>query len=270
MSTPQSCRIHPTAILSPETELGEGVEIGPYVVTEGKVKIGPQCVIKPHVYLVGNLTLGRGNVVGAGSVLGEKPQHLRYNNEATSVEIGDNNIFREHVTVHRATTHSWVTRIGNHNFFMAASHVAHDCVVGNRCIFANGALLGGHCQLADNVIISGNAAVHQFLRIGRLALLSGCSATTKDIPPFIIQQEHDTVVGVNVVGMRRAGMNSEQINGVRRAFRLLFREGLTLPVAIQHIETEVGHIDTVQEMLTFLKACPRGINAMRSRGRAAA
>jgi UDP-N-acetylglucosamine acyltransferase len=215
------------------------------------------------------LSLGPGNLVSSGCVLGERPQHVRYNDEPTSVEIGAHNVFREHVTVHRGTTQSWVTRIGNANFFMAHSHVAHDCRIGDRCILANGALLGGHCTLGDNAYLSGNCAVHQFVRIGRLALLSGCSATTKDIPPFVIQQNIDTVVGVNVVGMRRAGLRNDQINAVREAFRILFRDGLVLPAALAKLERELGSVDVVAEMIAFLRDCPRGINPMRARSRGA-
>jgi UDP-N-acetylglucosamine acyltransferase len=265
-----SARIHPTAVISPEAEVAEDVVIGPYTVIEGRVRLGAGCVLRPYVHLCGPLTMGRGNIVYSGAVLGERPQHLKYNDEPTSVEIGDHNVFREHVTVHRGTTHSWITRIGSDNFLMAHSHVAHDCQVGNRCIFANGALLGGHCQLANQVYLSGHSAVHQFVRIGRLAMLSGCSASTKDIPPFIVQQNIDTVVGVNVIGMRRAGMTTEQIDAVRLAFRLLFREGMPLSVAVTRIEEELGDIDAVNEMLTFIRQCHRGINPMRSRGREAA
>ena len=173
--------------------------------------------------------MGCHNQVYSHAVLGEQPQHIKYAGEATRVEIGDNNIFREGVTVHRGTTATWTTRIGSHNFFMANSHVAHDCVVGNHCLLANGSLLGGHCVMEDNVFLSGNAALHQFVRAGRLSLLSGCSGTTKDIPPFIIQQNINVVVGVNVVGMRRAGIPVANIDGVRRAFRLLYREGFAVP-----------------------------------------
>jgi UDP-N-acetylglucosamine acyltransferase len=270
MPNAPSTRIHPTAIIAPEAELAPDVEVAPYVVIEGRVRIGPGCVLRPHVHLCGPLTLGKGNFVGTGTVLGERPQHLKYQDEPTAVEIGDHNVFREHVTVHRGTTQSWVTRIGSHNFFMAGSHIAHDCQVGNRCILANGALVGGHCILEDNVYLSGNCAVHQFVRIGRLALLSGCSTTTKDMPPFLMQQYVNTVVGVNVVGMRRAGMTAVQINGVRQAFRLLFRERLILPAALQRIEHEVGHIDAVAELVAFIRGCHRGINAMRDRRRSEA
>lgn len=270
MSAGPSARIHPTAILSPETELADDVEVGPYVVIEGPVQIGPGCVLRPMVHLIGPLTLGERNLVCTGTVLGERPQHLKYNGEPTRLEVGDHNIFREHVTVHRGTTHSWTTHIGSNNMFMAGCHVAHDCRVGNRCILANGALLGGHCVLEDNVFLSGNCAVHQFVRVGRLALLSGCSGSTKDVPPFIIQQNIDTVVGVNVIGMRRAGMSNLQIDSVRQAFRILFREGLTLPGALERLEKQLGAIDVVQEMISFLRQSHRGINPIRDRGREAA
>jgi UDP-N-acetylglucosamine acyltransferase len=270
MPTAPSPRIHPSAVIAPEAELAEDVEVGAHVVIEGPVKIGPGCVLRPQVLLCGPLTMGSGNMVYSGAVLGERPQHVKYNGEPTRLEIGDGNVFREHVTVHRGTTHSWVTRIGNHNFFMAGSHVAHDCQIGNRCILANCALLAGHCVLADNVYLSGNSAVHQFVRIGRLALLSGCSGTTKDIPPFIIQQGIDTVVGVNVVGMRRAGLSNDKIDAVRTAFRILFRERLVLPAAIARLEQEMGHIDVIQEMIAFLRQSSRGINPIREGNRRAA
>jgi UDP-N-acetylglucosamine acyltransferase len=258
-----SARIHPTALVSPEADLADNVEVGPYAVVEGPVRLGPGCVLRPHVHLIGPLTVGRDNQLFTGAVLGECPQHIKYNGEPTSVEVGDGNVFREHVTVHRGTNHSWVTRIGSHNFFMANSHVAHDCAVGSHCILANGAVLGGHVTLADNVYLSGNAAVHQFVRIGRLALLSGVSATTKDIPPFCIQQRIDTVVGVNVVGMRRAGFSHAEIDAVRRAFHIIFREGLVIPNALARMEQELGAFAPVREMVAFIRESKRGICLMR-------
>jgi UDP-N-acetylglucosamine acyltransferase len=266
MPNAQSARIHPSAVVSPLAELADDVEVGPLVVIEGRVRLGPGCVLRPFAHLVGPLTMGRQNVVFSGAVIGERPQHLKYNNEETGVAIGDGNTFREHVTVHRATTQSWTTRIGNHNYFMANSHVAHDCQIGNHCILANGALLGGHCILADNVYLSGNSAVHQYVRIGRLALLSGVSASTKDIPPFFIQQEINTAFGVNVVGMRRAGLTGEQIDAVRRAFHILFREGMVIPNALTRIEEELGDIDVVAELVQFIRESPRGISGMRDTG----
>ncbi|MFN4257797.1 MAG: acyl-ACP--UDP-N-acetylglucosamine O-acyltransferase [Gemmataceae bacterium] len=265
MAISPSARIHPTAVISAEAEIGDDVDIGAYTVIEGQVRIGAGCVIRPQVFLCGPLTMGRQNQVYSGAVIGERPQHLRYNDEPTGVEIGNGNVIREHVTIHRAAVANGVTRLGDGNFLMAHCHVAHDCEIGNRCILANGALVAGHCVLQDYVYLSGNCAVHQFSRLGRLAFLGGCSGTSKDIPPFIMQQDSDCVSGINVVGMRRVGMSSEQINAVRRGFRILFREGLLLSSAIQRLESELGDVDVIQEMIAFLRECRRGINPMRQR-----
>ncbi len=265
MSGAQSCQIHPTAIVSPEAELGEGVVIGPMALVEGKVKIGAGCVIKGRAHLCGPLTLGCGNIVFSGAILGEQPQHLKFAGEPTSVLIGNHNTFRENVTIHRGTSVTGTTIVGDHNYLMAGSHVAHDCVVGNRCILANNALLGGHCVLGDNVFLSGNSAVHQFCRVGRLSLLSGCGTTSKDIPPFVIQHDFNVVVGVNVVGLRRAGFSSVQINGIRRAFHILFRDRLPLAQALIQAEAELGQIDTVRELIEFVRTAPRGVSLAKSR-----
>jgi UDP-N-acetylglucosamine acyltransferase len=262
MSIASTARIHPTALVAAEAELGHNVEVGAYSIIEGKVHIGPDCVIRPHAMLTGNVTMGRGNTVFSHAVLGESPQHLKYNNEPTSLEIGDGNTFREGVTISRGTVHSGVTRIGSHNYFMAYSHIGHDSVVGNQCIFANGALVAGHCIIGDGVYLSGNSAVHQFNRIGRLAMISGCSATTKDIPPFIVQQSINLVMGVNVVGMRRAGCTPAQIQAVRKAYKILFREGLMLSTAVAKLEHDLGAVDVIQEMITFIRGCAKGINSM--------
>jgi UDP-N-acetylglucosamine acyltransferase len=265
MPVSTSARIHPTAVVSPDAAIGDHVEIGAYAVIDGPVAIGPDCVIRPGAYLYGPLTMGRGNIVFSAAVLGEQPQHLKFGGEPTSLEIGEGNTFREHVTVHRGTTQTMKTVIGSNNYFMVNSHIAHDCVIGDRCILTNGALLAGHVHLDDCVIISGNSVVHQFSRLGRLAMLAGISATTKDIPPFIMQQGGDSVAGINLVGMKRAGMTREQIHAVREAFRILYREGLILPAAMAKLDKELGQVDVVQEMLNFLRGCTKGINPMRGR-----
>jgi UDP-N-acetylglucosamine acyltransferase len=208
---------------------------------------------------LGLVTLGRNNQIHSHAVLGDKPQHLKYQGEPTRLDIGDNNVIRENVTIHRGTTQSWATRVGNNNFLMAGSHIAHDCVIGNNCLLANGALVGGHCEVGDNAYLSGNSALHQFVRVGRLALLSGVSATTKDIPPFMIQQNINCVVGVNVIGMRRAGIPSASIDGVRRAFQILYRENLTVPQALPRIEADLGGSAEVAELVAFIRASSRGI-----------
>ncbi len=267
MSRAGTARIHPTAVVSPDVILGDNVEIGAFALIDGSVTVGDNCVIRPGAYLYGPLTMGEGNTVHTGAILGDAPQHLKYKGERTSVNIGDNNIFRENVTIHRGTTHSFKTVIGDNNFLMVGAHVAHDCVIGNRCILTNGSMIAGHCVLEDNVIISGNAAVHQFVRVGRLALLSGLSGSTKDIPPFIIQQGIDTTSGVNVIGMRRAGMSHDQINAIKDAFRILYREGLPLPAAIAKLEHRIGGSDVVREMINFLQGSHKGVCPMRSRFR---
>jgi UDP-N-acetylglucosamine acyltransferase len=248
MSERSHCHIHPTAVVSAEAELSDGV-------------------IRPGAYLFGPLTMGCDNQVYSGAVLGDRPQHLRYHDEPTSVEIGDGNIFREGVTVHRGTAYSGRTVIGNNNFFMVNSHVAHDCVIGDRCLITNGALIAGHCVLEDNVILSGNSAIQQFVRVGRLAMLGGVSGATRDIPPFVVQQGIDTVSGVNVIGMRRAGFANEEINAVKIAFRVLYREGLPLPAALGKLERDLGRVDVVRSMIEFLQGCTKGISPMRSRFR---
>ena len=270
MPIAQSARVHPTAVVDPEADLGEDVQVGPFVVIEGPVRLGPGCVVRPYAHLIGPLTMGCHNTVFSGAVLGDQPQHVKYKGEPTWLEVGDHNVFREHVTVNRGTTQSWATRIGSHNFFMAHSHVAHDCSVGSHCILANGALLGGHCVLEDSVYLSGNSAVHQFVRVGRLALISGVSATSKDLPPFVMQQHINCVVGVNVVGMRRAGMATADVDAVRRAFHLVYRQELLLPEALRQVEQELGHVAAVAEMVRFIRASKRGISLSQTHGRLAA
>jgi len=265
MADLNSRHIHPTALVSSEAVLASDVQVGPHAIIEGKVEIGPGCVIRPFAYLRGSLTMGSRNVVFSGAVLGEDPQHLKYRNEPTSLEIGDGNVFREYVTVHRGTTATGTTQIGNGNFFMANSHVAHDCRIGNHCIFANGALVAGHCTIDDGVYLSGNCAVHQFVRMGRLSLLSGVSATTKDIPPFIIQQGINNVVGVNVVGMKRNDVDAEQIDGVRRAFNVLYRQGLPISEALARLEEQEGAFAAVKEFITFIRQSSRGITLFHER-----
>jgi UDP-N-acetylglucosamine acyltransferase len=256
--------IHPTAIISPDAQLPDDVRVGPFVVIDGPVQIGPGTIIHPQAHLIGPLTMGKNNEVGSGAVLGGAPQHLAYKGEPTEVAIGDGNIFREHTTVHRGMPAgtgpgTGITRIGNRNLFMAGSHAAHDCIVGNDCLFANGAALGGHVEVGDRALISGNSAVHQFCRVGRLALLSGASATSKDMPPFWVMQDVNGVRGVNTIGMRRAGMMATEIQAVRRAFSFIYADRLPIPAALLRMEAELGHIAAVREIVAFVRASKRGI-----------
>ena len=200
--------IHPTAVIDPEATIAPDVQIGPYAVIEGPVQIGPGCVIEAHACLCGPLVMGRDNFVGHGAVLGKGPQHKGYRGEPTGLEIGDDNIFREFVTIHRGTMQgNGVTMVGNRNMFMVGSHLGHDVRVGNGCTVVNNALVAGHVTLDDECILSGNTAVQQRVRVGRLAMLGGTGGTTKDIPPFILQQGYNCVTGLNIVGLRRAGFS---------------------------------------------------------------
>ncbi len=260
--------IHPTAVIDLEAELASDTQVGPYAVIEGAVRIGPGCIIESHACLNGPLTMGSDNFVGHGAVLGKSPQHKAYQGEPTGLRIGDGNVFREHVTVHRGTVQGdGETWIGNNNLFMIGSHIGHDCRVGNGCTLVNGAMVAGHVALGDGCILSGHAAVQQKVRVGRLAMLGGLGSTSKDIPPFVLQQGYNCVTGLNVVGLRRAGFSAETIAGLREAFRILYREGRTRGTALDRIEADLGTIPAVAEFVAFIRETTLGINPARSASR---
>jgi UDP-N-acetylglucosamine acyltransferase len=257
--------VHPTAIIDPAAELADDVVVGAYALVEGRVKVGPGCVVRPHAHLIGPLTLGANNDVGRGTILGERPQHLAIGGDGADVVIGDGNTFREYCSVHRGAGPGKVTRVGNNNYFMAGAHIAHDCTIGNKCILANNALVGGHAVIGDSAFLSGNTGVHQRMRVGRCAMLGGCSVTTRDLPPFTICQNVNLIHGVNVVGMRRAGFAPAEIDGVRRAFRMLYLQGDLLPVALAKIERQLGHLPAVDEFIRFVRTSPNGICSVTGR-----
>ena len=198
-------------------------------------------------------------------MLGKGPQHKAYGGQETTLVVGDSNVFREHVTVHRGTVEGGgSTQIGDRNLFMVGSHVGHDCRVANGCTLVNGALLAGHVMLEDACILSGHSAVQQRVRVGRLAMLGGLGSTTKDIPPFVLQQGYNCVTGLNVIGLRRAGVPSAGITALREAFRVLYKEGRTLRAALERIEGDFSHVPEVCEFLTFVRGSTLGINPARS------
>jgi UDP-N-acetylglucosamine acyltransferase len=211
------------------------------------------------------MSLGSDNLVGHGAVLGKSPQHRGYHGEPTVLRVGDRNVFREFVTIHRGTVQgNGATVIGDGNLFMVGSHLGHDCIVGNGCTLVNGALVAGHVVLHDACILSGHAAVQQRVRIGRLAMLGGLGSSSKDIPPFVLQQGYNYVSGLNVIGLRRAGMPTDTINALRDAFRILYKEGRTLRTALDMIEADLGHVPEVVEFLTFVSQSTLGINPGRT------
>jgi UDP-N-acetylglucosamine acyltransferase len=260
--------VHPTALVSPEAELAPDVQVGPYAIIEGPVRVGPGCVIEGHACLNGPLTMGANNFVGHGAVLGKSPQSRAYRGEPTHLRIGDGNTFREYVTVHRGTAEGGgETSIGDHNLLMINSHLGHDVRMGNRCTLVNNALVAGHVQLDDGCILSGQTAVQQRVRIGRLAMLGGMGATTKDVPPFVLQQGWNCVTGLNVIGMRRAGIAPAAIDAMRAAYRILFKEGRTLKASIERMEADLGDVAEVREFLEFLRTTRLGISPARDNDR---
>lgn len=234
------------------------MKVGPYAVIDEGVTMGADCVIGPHVYLTGQTTIGERNQFFAGCVIGEAPQDLKYKGAPTGVRIGSGNVFREHVTVHRSSELGTETVIGSDNFLMANSHVAHNCHIGDRCIFANGVLLGGHVSVDNGAFLSGNAVVHQFVRVGKLALLQGVSGISKDLPPYTIGCEINMLCGVNVVGMRRAGVTAADRLELKRLYRALFREGANLRAAVEAAQNEFRSAPA-QDLLKFIGASKRGV-----------
>lgn len=251
-------------MIHPKARLAEGVRAGPYTVVDGEVEIGPGCELGPHVYITGWTRIGAGNRFHAGAVIGDWPQDVRFRGGQTGVLIGDNNIFREHVTVHRSNDPEEPTRIGSNNLLMAHSHAGHNCQVGDHVILANGALLAGHVAVEDRAFISGNCMVHQFTRVGMLALMQGGSGISKDLPPFTIARGHNGMAGLNVVGLRRAGAGAEERLELRRLYHLLFRSGKRLAEGIAEAEAQAAS-NRGRALVRFLKSGRRGFCADVSR-----
>jgi len=250
--------IHPTAIIHPQATLDATVRIGPFAVIDAGVELGADCMVGPHAYLTGETKIGAGNRFHAGCVIGDAPQDLKYKGEPTRLRIGDGNVFREHVTIHRSTKPEAETTVGSHNFFMANSHVAHNCVVGDHVILANGVLLGGHAVVQDRAFISGNCLVHQFTRVGTLALMQGGAAVSQDLPPFTIALRDNEICGLNAVGLRRAGFTAEQRLELKRLYHLLFRSRMNLREA-QMSARENFSSAPAKVLLDFIAAAKRGV-----------
>jgi len=255
--------IHPTAIISPRSEIHASVEIAPYVVIDANVRIGAGSVIGLHAHLTGWTTIGENCRVHSGAVIGNEPQDVKYDGSRTFCEIGPDCVIREHVTIHRGTTPESTTRIGARCFLLAGSHVAHNCAVGDDVTLINNALLAGHVTLGDQVTFGGQAAAHQFTRIGRLVMLAGDASVSKDVPPFALTDRDGRVAGLNRVGMRRAGMSREELADVREAYRRLYGSGRCTPDAVSEgVTTDAGRI--VAEFVT--QPSKRGLTGRSRRG----
>jgi UDP-N-acetylglucosamine acyltransferase len=252
--------IHPTAIVDPSAQLGAGTVVGPYCVIEAGVSLGENCWLQHHVTLCGPLTAGNGNKFHAYCSIGQQTQDLKYRGEPTYLEIGQDNRFREFVTINRSTTESGKTRVGSGGNFLAYSHIGHDCTVGDEVIFSNNGTLAGHVQVGDRAVIGGLTAVHQFCRIGKFAITGGCSKIVQDVPPYMIADGNPAEVrGINQVGLERAGYSQETIKPIKQAYRLIYRANLNTAQAVAELREKLSASDEVQAIARFIEESERGI-----------
>lgn len=251
--------IHPTAIVDEAAQLGEGVEIGPYSVVGPNVKLGDGVVLHSHVVVTGWTTIGPETHIFPFASIGHVPQDKKFQGEKTELIIGANNVIREGVTMNPGTANGGgITRIGNGGLFMAGAHVAHDCQVGDNVIFANNATLGGHCVVGDFAFMSGLTAAHQFVRIGKHAIVGGMSGVDKDVIPYgSVLGNRAVLKGLNIVGLKRRGFSREQIHALRRAYRLLFAEEGTLKERVDDVAEEFADNELVMDIVAFIRADTR-------------
>lgn len=252
-------QVHPSAIVGEDVKLAEGVKVGPWCVLEGRISLGEATELLHGVTLRGPLTVGRGNVFYPNACIGYAPQDRKFDPhiDGAGVVIGDENTFREGVTVHRATKEN-PTKVGHRNYLMVNAHVGHDTVVGDDVTMANGALLGGHVEVGDRAILGGNAAVHQFCRVGRFAMLSGAECVTQDLPSFCVAHKSKEVGSLNIIGLRRSGLGGH-LKYLKRAFDLLYRSRLAMPTAVGRILAELGDDVLCVELAEFVRGSKRGL-----------
>jgi len=254
--------IHPTAVVDPQAQIDASAEIGPYAIIGPHVRIGPRTRVMAHAFLTGHTTIAADNEIHVGAVIGHTPQHLGYKGAPCYTTIGERNIIREYVSIHGSFDEGGQTVIGNENYLMGFSHVGHDCRVGDRIVLCNGSLLSGHVEVEDQAFISGLVAVHQFVRIGRLVMCAGVSRANRDVPPFMMVYGDSEVVGLNLVGLRRAGISSDARAELKQAYRVLYEERRSLPSAINVLKSE-PHCPEVQHLIAFLEKTKRGICGSR-------
>ncbi len=253
--------IHPTAIVDAEAEIDENVEIGPYAIVRGNVSIGANCVIGPHATIEPYVDIGPGCRIFQYASIGAVPQAVKFKGEKSYLKIGRNTIVREFATLNRGTEFGGgVTEVGEENFLMAYTHVAHDCKTGKGVILANNATLAGHITLGDYVIVGGLVAIHQFVRIGDYGYIGGKAAVVKDIPPYVIAAgDRATLHGLNKVGLKRHGFSQNALFQLKKAYRIIFRIGLTVNEAVERVMAEVENTPEVLNLVDFIKSTQRGI-----------
>jgi UDP-N-acetylglucosamine acyltransferase len=253
--------LHSTAVIHPKAQIGADCEIGPYCVLGEHVVLGDGCRLHSHVVIDGHTTLGRENEIFPFACVGKKTQDLKWKGGVTRVEIGDHNTIRESVTIHAATDDGDATRIGSHNHILNCCHIAHDCVLGNGIIMSGYAGLAGHVVVEDHVVLAGYVAVHQFCRIGTMAMIGGCSKARQDVPPYMLADGNPAVtVTVNKVGLERNGVSEEAQAALKQAYKMLFREGLTVTNALVRIEAELAPLPEIQRLVQFARTSERGLS----------
>ncbi len=254
--------VHSTAIIGDDVELETGVTVGPYTVIEGHVRIESETTIGPHCQIQGPVTIGGNNQLQVGCVVGTEPQDWSYEEEnSTGIEIGSGNILREYVTVNRATEDGNSTRIGDDNMIMSYSHVAHDCELGDEIDMANGVSLAGHVTIGDHAIISGHTGFHQFVRVGKYAMVGGLSRIVKDVIPYLrVSGNPLEVYGVNSIGLKRNEFSSETRTLLKRVYKVLFRDDNNTSQALEILRTEYEDEDIVQDLVEFIEGSERGIH----------
>jgi len=265
----RNAKIHPTAVVDLGARIGVDVEIGPFSVIGPHAVIGERTIVRSHVVIEGEVVIGSGNFIGHGAVIGAPPQDVSFSPERnTRVEIGDDNIIREYCTIHRGSAEGTVTKIGNKNFLMAGAHIGHNCVIGNNVIIANNCLLAGHVRVDDGAFLGGGSTFHQFMHVGRFVMVQGSSAFGKDLPPFVIAAERNSVFGVNVVGLRRAGFSVKDRDEIKTAFKVIYESGLNVGQALEKAAT-MKFGDAACELFDFVaKAKQRGICPLKRGGAA--
>ena len=253
--------IHPTAIIHAKATIGSGCAIGPYCVIGENVVLGEKCKLHSHVVIDGHTKLGNENEIFPFASIGLKTQDLKWRGGVTRTEIGDGNTFREYVTIHSATGDGETTRVGSHNHILAYCHIAHNCVLGNHIIMSNVATLAGHVAVEDYAVVGGLAAVHQFCRIGKMAMIGGCSKVVQDVPPFMMADGNPAETRtINKIGMERNGVSAEAQKALRQAYKILFREGLTVSNAIAELEKKLPTLPEIKHLIQFVRASERGIS----------
>jgi UDP-N-acetylglucosamine acyltransferase len=251
---------HPTAIVDPAAKIGTGTNVGPYCVIGPEVAIGENCWLQHHVTLSGPMRAGSGNKFYAYCSIGQQTQDLKYEGEPTYLEIGDENTFREFVTVNRSTTSEGKTRVGNRGNFLAYSHIGHDCIVGDDVVFSNNGTLAGHVQIGDHAVMGGLTAVHQFCRIGRYAITGGCSKIVQDVPPFMIADGNPAEIrGINLVGLERKNFPPESVKLIKEAFRLIYRSKYNTRQAVEAVRKELPPSPEINQIIEFIEQSERGI-----------